>query len=268
MNLFIYPLSALFFFLSCVFVYATQDLEWSQVKGQHFIVCYDNPAHRSVADSTLMRAEDSYNKVVARIGYARYSQFWTWGDRVKIFLFSDHQAFLDQTRLPEWSRAGAFHAKDSDQRIIVSYSNQPRFFSEVLPHEIAHLVLKDFVGLNRALPCWFSEGVAQLAEQDKVSKADTIMRISARLNAFFPFDILASYDVVNEKDEQRVALFYAQSVSMVDFLIRRFGSEKFALWCRQIASGRGFDEAFRIAYGAHLQSLKSFEIKWLDSLRH
>jgi hypothetical protein len=257
----------LFFLLMWALTLEVYALAWQEIKGKHFVICYDSAADRSIAEKMLWRAEDSYQKVASIIGYARYSKFWTWGDRVKIFLFSDHQRFLDQTRQPAWSRGGALHLPNSDERIIVSYLNQPNLYNEVLPHEIAHLVLLDFIGVQNTTPQWFSEGVAQLAEQDKKEKADVLMRLSARLNAYFPFEALASYDVVQEGDGQKAAFFYAQSVSMVDFLLKRFGSEKFGAWCRQIATGKGFDEAFRFVYGSSLASWKDFETKWLEDLR-
>jgi len=266
MNLMKYTLC--FFVLSLGVFFSTRAsaLDWQEIKGKHFVVYYDNVVNRSAAENTLSNAENHYSKIATLIGYARYSNFWTWGDRVKIFLFPSQEAFSKETRQPEWSRGGAFHSDFSNERMIASYVNQPLFLTEVLPHEIAHLVLYDFVGSSSRIPQWFNEGVAQLAEENKARKSDVIMRISVRLNSYFPFKLLDSYNVLSEADTSKVGLFYAQSVSMVDFLIKKFGSEKFGLLCRQIAVGKGFQDAFFLIYGTSVDSMENFERKWISYL--
>ena len=63
-------------------------------------------------------------------------------------------------------------------RIIVSYKDQPNFVEVILPHEITHLILHDFIGFDRPIPRFFDEGVAQLEQKD-----DTLnhMDVMARL---------------------------------------------------------------------------------------
>jgi len=265
MNLIKNILWCLLFLLLCI-ADNGQALDWQEVKGTHFVSCYNRAADRVMAENALRRAEEYYRNIASTIGYARYANFWTWGDRVKIFLFSSQQAFLDETKQPQWSRGGAFYSESLGQRAIATYLNQPLLFSEVLPHEIAHLILTDFIGSESVVPKWFSEGVAQLAEENKTQKADLIMRISVRFHTYFPIESLERYDIARERDAQKVGLFYAQSVSMVDFLIKRFGSEKFGLWCRQIATGKNFFEAFRLVYGLYIESWDNFEKKWIAYL--
>lgn len=259
-------LLSLFFLMFCP-ARVVQAVEWQEAKGNHFVVCYAQAKDRALAENTLSRAEEYYQKVASMIGYTRYARFWTWGDRVNIFLFPSRQAFHEATGQPSWSRGGAFQSEFSNTRAIATYVEQPALLGEILPHEIAHLILTDFLGGLNVAPKWFEEGVAQLAEENKAKKADLVMRIAARMQTYFSFTSLEFYDVSKEGDAQKVDLFYLQSVSMVDFLIKRFGSEKFGLWCRQMASGKSFSEAFRFVYGSYIDSWSSFEKKWVAYLK-
>ncbi len=241
---------------------------WEFVNGKHFVIYYKAAQDSSLAQTVARKAEEYYIKVADQIGYSRYTNFWTWEERVKIFIFPDQQAFIQGTGQQPWSYGYA----DSDSRlfrsrIVVTYRQNQDFIDGLLPHEISHLILKDFVGFNTAVPLWFQEGVAQLCEVNKRVNADLVMKALIKKNEYIPLTVLMGWDIRRESDNRKVTIFYAQSVSLVDFLIRTYGSGNFGLLCRGLKEGKSFQEAIMSAYRGVLRSVDDLEIKWINYMK-
>jgi Peptidase MA superfamily len=242
---------------------------WFEDKSYHFIIQYSVKEDAAWAADVLRKAESYYDSIADAIGYPRHDQFWTWEQRVKIRVFSDQAMFVKFTGLPSWSRGAAVnHQSFLPKREIVTYQQDSGFLDRILPHEISHLIIRDFIGANKILPLWFDEGLAQLMEQGKEDIARRGMKQIVRQNNQIPFDIIAHYDTRAETDSRKVAIFYLQSVTMVDFLIKNFGSAKFAQFCRMLRDGANFDEAFERAYFQLLDSFKDYEDKWIKYLKN
>ncbi len=241
--------------------------DWQELKGKHFVVIYSLEGNRKSARTILRRAEEYYDKIARSIGYSRYAHFWTWEERVKIVIFPDQDTFRSATGQPAWSLGYA--VRDSQlfrSRIIVTYRHEFDFLDGLLPHEISHLIIRDFIGFEAEIPVWFDEGVAQLFDADKKIQARDFMQNMVEAGSYVPFSILHSWDVRREKDPQKVMVFYAQSVSVVDFLITRYGSDAFGRLCREMKDGKNFEEALRSAYTNTIDSLADLEAKWLGYL--
>lgn len=237
--------------------------EWKYRKGTHFVVQYDAAISDNYAMDTLRGAEQYYDSLTRQIGYTRYHKFWTWDQRVKIILYADQQAYLKSTGLPAWSRGGAtkYH-RQLRSRAIVSFHQERDFLHNILPHEISHLILADFFG-ERPVPLWFNEGVAQLQEEGKLPDARRLMRKVVRLGYKIPFKALMRADIRFQPDPSFVMVFYAQSVTIIDFLIRQYGVRRFENLCRYMREGETFDRALTKAYTAIFASLDELEEKWL-----
>ena len=243
------------------------DQAWSEVKDKHFIVYYQSAVDQSTARQILREAEQYYDRIGERVGYTRYGNFWTWDERARIYLFPDQESFSRETGQPAWSTG--FADRDSTvftARTIVTFRQDREFFDGLLPHEISHLVLHDYIPMER-IPIWFDEGVAQLYERAKGAQADQIMRALISRGQYIPLADLMRLDIRTEKQKERVVIFYAQSLSIVDFLTKKYGGASFSRLCRNLREGKPFEEALRNAYSNQLNSVKDLEEKWLRSLR-
>ena len=60
--------------------------------------------------------------------------------------------------------------------------------------------------------------------------------------------------------------YYIQSVSLVGFLIEKYGSTSFADFCRELRDGKNVEDALRSAYPTHIRSLREFEDRWREYL--
>ncbi len=237
-----------------------ETVSWKQVAGDHFLVYYLQD--EGFAKEVSSMAERYYQRIASELGYPRYSAFWTWDNRVKIYIFPDHASFLRATGQPEWSQGLAEY---STKRIF-SYAWSEGFTESLLPHEIAHLIFRDFIGFKGQVPLWLDEGVSQWAEEPKRRAVKEVMRRFLSEGKLLSLSAMMKLDVrelpAGKGHEELIDVFYVQSVSLVGFLIERYGSLSFAEFCRGLRDGKGVEEALRAAYPDHVRSLDEFEKEW------
>jgi len=242
--------------------------EWKELKGKHFIVRYFGRNDQPTAKEILRRAEDYYSRIGLKIGFTRYGNFWTWDDRTQIYLYPDQASFVEGTGQPTWSTG--FSDRDPflfESRVIATFNQEREFFDGLLPHEISHLVLHDYISEKR-IPIWFDEGIAQLFEHHKSAQARRIMRALVKRRKYIPLRQLMDLDIRSETDRKRVTIFYAQSLSIVEFLIDHYGQDAFRRLCRSMRDGDNFETALRKATSNQLLSLEALEQKWFNDLHN
>ena len=269
------------FFLFCFFLLreCLADETWHQVDGDHFMVYFTQD--EKFAKQILDKAEDYYRDIASDLGYPRYSEFWTWEKRVKIYIYPDRASYIRATGQPEWSQGMA----DYTNKRINSFIASESFINSILPHEIGHLIFRDFVGFRGEVPLWLDEGVAQWGEELKRSAIKAMVKKLYEEDSLLSLTDMMKLDVrnvtsndkvyirpSNTKDGDKGVLFlsgdnlvrtyYLQSVSLVGFLIERYGSVDFAEFCRQLREGKSMDDALRAAYPAQITSISELEEKW------
>ena len=84
--------------------------EWNELKGDHFIIL-DYSKEQSDAKHVLDKAEKDYRRIAEDLGYVRRSEFWTWSNRVKIYIYPDHSSYIEASGQPVWSQAVADYSK-------------------------------------------------------------------------------------------------------------------------------------------------------------
>lgn len=238
-------------------------LQWLSMKDTHFIVYFQEERDTPIARKILREAEKYYQRIGTTIGFTRYGDFWTWDNRARIFLFASKETFLTETGQPGWSTG--YVNKDAVAiigRMIVTYRQEENFFDGLLPHEIGHLILHEFIKDAR-IPSWFDEGIAQLYEAGKSEQAFRAMKPLVSRGQFIRFRDLMLWDVQQQQDPFNVTLFYAQSVTIVDFLIKRYGSDAFGRLCRNMRDGKSLEEALDKVYPNTVPTLSDLEQKWV-----
>jgi len=253
--------------------------EWQELKGEHFIIYYisDEAFARKVRDT----AEIYYRQIALDLGYPRYSEFWLWDKRVKIYLYPDHSSFLKATGQPEWSQGMADYGKKE----IVGYNLSQIFLDSILPHEMAHLIFRDFVGFKGEIPLWLDEGVAQWAEKNKRAYIKKLIKKAYDEDRLLSLEDIMKLDIRNIRAQDEVYvrsttsktgeprvlflsgdslvnLYYLESVSLVGFLIETFGSDSFSHFCRQLRDGKRINEALTSTYPNYIRSLEDLERRW------
>ena len=232
---------------------------WKVVKGKHFIVHHRDD--RAFADKAAARAEEHYRTIAADLGFTKYGDFWTWDKRVKIFIYPTQAEFMRAVGAPKWAAGKATYSRKE----IATFEGSGRFLESVLPHELAHLVLRDFIGFTGKIPLWLDEGVAQWAEKGERTRAlERVRRLAAR-NRLTSLKTLMVTDVRQLKDPVAVADFYAQSVSLVGFL-KKQGTKSFRVLCGHLRDGKKLGDALRFTYPAKFRNIQELEVAWKKAL--
>ena len=75
------------FFLCGILIMSAYAVEWKELSSDHFIIYYSGD--RKFAKGVADKAEYYYRRIAADLGYPRYSNFWTWDNRAKIYIYPD-----------------------------------------------------------------------------------------------------------------------------------------------------------------------------------
>lgn len=228
--------------------------EWDTTTSSHFII-YHQGTSPEYLSRLIAEAEGYYRSITRDLGFQRFD-FWLWDDRCEIYLYPDRQAYLEAEGSLAWSRA---HVNIKEKK-IVTFAGQRDFFDTILPHELAHIIFREFVGFDKQLPLWLDEGVAVLAESD-IQERLVLAEEVARHRQHMPlssFSNITDYELINPH------FFYSQSASLVNFLLERYGRRNFVNFCRQLRDRDNWEDALRRAYG--FRSLEEFEQGWLEYL--
>lgn len=261
----------LFLLLSFIFLFNVSsyafdiDLRgWNQISDKHFKIFYKSNQSDNLPRNILNKAEEYYIAIADRIGYSRYQNFWTWDERVPIIFFSSQEEYASKTGRPLWSKGFAVsHLTSVNQRMIVAYQGEDDFLESTLPHEIGHLILHDFIGANQTIPTWFDEGVAQLEEKRVDDQGHlTILARFLQSGQGMSLAMMQDSSAVVGLDSRYASIFYAESLYIVDFLVKTYGKESFIKLCRNMRDGKIFEEALKSAYYPSVDSLTSLQQKW------
>lgn len=238
---------------------------WLEKQSKHFNVRYNFDHDRSLALRVLREAEKYYDSIGDLLGYTKYHSFWTWEDRVNVVIYPDQFSFVQFTGQPVWSRGYASdHSRLFQSKAIVTFKQESLFREDILPHEISHLLLHDYLGFGRFIPIWFDEGIAQLQQQSRQQPVKQLMKQVVAKQNHIPFKVMMSLDIRKEKDEQKVIIFYSQSLSVVQFMIQKFGRSSFQRLLREMKNGMDLQKALLKVYRPYFSSIQEFEEKWLQ----
>jgi len=225
---------------------------WQDKKSQHFVIYYQD-APLDYVDNLIDQAEKYYNDIVDELGFRRFD-FWTWDKRAKIYLYSSSEEYLKDTGRVAWSGAMV----DIKKRTIKTFINQENFMQSILPHEMAHIIFREFIGLNIRLPLWLDEGVACSQEKVFLSERLQFAKHLVKSKVHIPVDRLSGisdYSLVVPK------VFYSEAASLVVFLLEEYGQEKFLDFSRRLRDdNQGWLETLLGAY--RFSDIEDLEAQW------
>jgi peptidase MA superfamily protein len=130
----------------------------------------------------------------------------------------------------------------------------------VITHELTHLVFNTATANPyHGPPRWLNEGLA-VYRSEGFGAGNRVRLANAKArDSIIPLDGLAIQFPPGEK----FFLSYAESVSAVDFFIRKYGQPTLVKLVRSYAGGVSDDDAFKAATGA---DVKAFNLAWLADL--
>ena len=251
-------LIAVFIFLWLSIALAATD-EWSVAKSTHFIVYYKN-APTGFIEQLMEKSEYYYDKIADDLGFRRFD-FWLWDNRAGIYIHDDARAYQAATNQPSWSSGCAIIR----EKVIHSFPYAKGFFETTLPHEMGHIIFREFVGFdNPAVPSWLDEGVASYQEDQIYSMAHKVVSDAASENKLINLESLSRMEPHSINDNTSILLFYSEAVSIIDYLVKKFGKDNFILFCQNLRDKQDLERA--ISYVYPFRDIRQLDQAWQEYL--
>ena len=121
------------------------------------------------------------------------------------------------------------------------------------------------MGEATPIPLWLEEGVAMYQEKAKRWGANKTVQEALRHGEFVPLKEIGFTTFAGDSDKKLVELFYAEAASIVYYMITEFGEYRFTNFCRELKSGKLFDEALHQAY-IRFNDLEDLNKAWIQYL--
>ena len=173
---------------------------------------------------------------------------------VRLYIYASIQDLQGAMIYPrEWTGGAAFTRHGT---IVIGISPINLYWGErAIAHEMAHLVIHQMI-LNpySGLPTWLDEGLAMYAEGSLAPE------YTAYLNQAIADDSLISVRSLSSPFSAyaaEAALSYAQSYSLVEFLISNYGQGKMLELLNTFSQGSNYDAALDSVYGFDMDGLNT-----------
>jgi len=234
--------------------------EWKEYKRQHFIVYYKN-APFDFVETVEETSGQYYLKITENMGFTRYKG-WNWDERAKIYIYDNAEDYVVTGKQAGWSH-GVSSPRD---KVIRTYPSAHGFFDSTLPHELGHIIFREFIGFKARIPSWFEEGVAMHQEKARRWGAHDTVRKAIADGTFKSLNELSITSLRRTTNRDLINLFYAESASVVNFLINEYGKQRFVRLCRKLKDGDRFSWALDSVYVRfkNIDDLNKAWVKYLD----
>jgi len=250
----------LIFLMGQIIVFAKEPAEWNISKSTHFIVYYNN-ATSDFVNLVMDRSEEYYNQIADDLGFNRFN-FWLWDDRAKIYIYDSLREYQASTGQPAWSYGVAMPGK----KTIYTFSDARDFVDSTLPHEIGHIIFREFVGFNnQAVTLWLEEGVASHQQKIKYSSANFELKQALTQGSFINLEKLSQTNYYLLNNERSVRLFYLEAYSVIDFLLKEFGRENFVSFCQNLRDQKDLRSAIALNYP--FSTIKELDSAWQEYIK-
>ncbi|APW59568.1 peptidase MA family metallohydrolase [Paludisphaera borealis] len=187
-----------------------------------------------------------------------------WTPRCDIYLYPTARDFARMTGQPETSPGFSTMGVSGDQivaRRVNLRADHPQVLSAILPHEVTHVVLAD-VFTDQQIPRWADEGMAVLAEpaSEQAGRASDLNAPLAEHRLFKLSQLMA----IDYPEAKHWNLFYAQSVSLTQFLVRQGTAAQFVAFVKS-SQRKGPETALREVY--RFEGFDDLETRWSEYAR-
>jgi len=223
----------------------------STLSSPHFVLEFEQ-ADASLASRILDYSERSFEQVSGQLGHAPTK-------KIRMVLCSSAETFNGMTKgkFPEW---GAAFAIPSENLIILK---SPRLlkrnvsFTEVITHEVTHIILHSFVGKAR-IPRWLDEGFAMYQSREWRIGNSWIVGRAALSNSLHD---LGDLEVAFPRSEDEANLAYTESFLAVAYIIQQFGKQALIKLLQEVESSGDMEQAMRKTMGI---GYERFKRDWME----
>ena len=184
---------------------------------------------------------------------------------VNIYIYASAQDLQGALIYPnEWTGGVAF-VQYNDIAIGISPSNLT-WGEMTVTHELTHIVIFQ-VTFNpyNGLPVWLNEGLAMYNEGPLISQFTGPLAGAINSNSLISVRSLSSpFSAFSDKAN----LSYAESYTIVDYLLKQYGAAKMSSLLDTFQRGSTYDGAFQTVYGFDLDGLNRLWQIWVKSQKY
>lgn len=225
---------------------------WQIMQGQGIIMhYYQGP--ESFARTLYNAAQSSLYRLRLDVGAIPE-------DVIHFYIYAStedlHDAILFE---PDWTGGQAYA---NHQIVIIGIPEEQLAWGETaVAHEMAHIVIGSQVdNCYSRMPSWLSEGLAVYAEGGLSN--DEAALLQGAIDDDTLFEVRSLNDGFSN-DRQRAGLAYAQSFSLVDFLVETYGRAQMNALLAEFQAGYRADSALQNMFGFDTDGL---EIAWRQAI--
>jgi hypothetical protein len=239
---------------------AYRAARWFVVETDNFRACSDESPSRA---QSLARHAESLRKELRTkwLGDLREAR---WSPKCQILLHEELKKYVAAVGPGSERTVGSSLVKAERGQILSRridlLGGQSDFLSAGLPHELTHVVLKDrFV--TTSIPRWADEGSAILADStEKQGRHSADLRKALATGTAYPAVALLTLEDYPRPD--RFGVFYGQSASLTEFLVKRKSPDAFVNFVGR-AAVVGYDSALKTCYG--IANVRELDRQWRES---
>lgn len=234
--------------------YADTRFSWRTLGGT-LVRVHWYEGDEAFARQALSIAEESIARTAKLLGVTETKP-------VDFFIYADQAAFYDA--LGPGTRENVGGQANPEIRTLFALippGDGGALAADYVPHELTHLVF-DTATANpyHYPPSWLNEGLAVYESLGYDPENRSLVQQAVAGRTLMPLEALTG-QFPTEGD--RFALAYAESVSAIDFLIRRYGRAALVSLVRTYAAGVSDDAALTRSIGT---DVAGFEAAWLRDL--
>jgi hypothetical protein len=236
-------------------VYRDERFDWQTVQGDVVRVHW-HEGSRTFAERALAIGEKAVRDTADLLGVSE-------DEPVDFFIYADQAEFYDA--LGPGTRENVGGQANASIRTLFALIGPSEiddpWVGTVIPHELVHLVFDTAVDNPYHFPPrWLNEGLAMYLSEGYGPSDRAAVEGAGRRGELIPLDGLTGQFPTTADG---FFLAYAESVSAVDFFIRRYDQDALVALISSYADGRTDDEAFEAAIGL---DAAGFGDAWLADL--
>ena len=225
----------------------------------HFFIHYQVNETR-VAQALAAQADSIYRAVTADVGYIPQRKIF-------VYLCPTPECFRQKQpadeKLPDWAVGVAYPQLN---RIVLRSALTAQEKGAIKPveifkHEFAHVVLEQALAKRGGAPRWLSEGFSMYAAKQWTLYGQRTMAEVTLRDEFIPLTTLTT---AFPADEEAARIAYAQSFSLVAFMLNSYGKAIFHKFIENLREGMDTNTALIYSAGVDLPRM---ELEWQAYLK-
>ncbi|AGG06206.1 MULTISPECIES: peptidase MA family metallohydrolase [Dehalococcoides] len=235
-------------------VYEDARFDWQSI-SEGMLELYWYNGEQSFADELMESAQAALLRLAADTGAELQ-------DKVTLYIYANSADLQSAMVFPsEWTGGVAYPAFNVIAIGIAPYDVD--WGKRAITHELAHQVTSQMTSNPYCdLPVWLNEGISMYAEGNLEAVYVNYLVWAIGQDKLISVKSLCSPFSANSADAY---LSYAESFTLVNYLITYYGPEKFSALLETFHQSAGYDEALLAVYGFDIQGLNTL---WQATLKN